>query len=188
MENKKYIIYIDESGISSKTGYSVYVCLYVEFNDYLYLSQKIIDIEKELKISYTHWTEMPWKFRLKLVDKVKILDFKVKAVFCENPTIPDILFESVLRSILNYNHDIVKIFIDGKKSKFYKKYLKKVLRDCGLSVSNIKTVNDKNEPLIRLADFMAGLIRSNLDDVNNLKVLNIIKLLKSKIIELYKAK
>jgi hypothetical protein len=49
MENKKYIIYIDESGISSKTGYSVYVCLYVEFGDHLYLSQRIVDIEKRIE-------------------------------------------------------------------------------------------------------------------------------------------
>jgi hypothetical protein len=69
------IIYIDESGISSKIGHSVYVSLYIEFNINVDVSIRLVEIEKQLKISYTHWTEMPWKLRLKFAEKIKDLDF-----------------------------------------------------------------------------------------------------------------
>jgi Protein of unknown function (DUF3800) len=178
------LIYIDESGISSKIGHSVYVCLYVEFNHHQYISNKIIEVEKRLKISYTHWTEMPWKLRAKFAQMIKDLDFEVKAVVYKNPILPDVVFELALKTLLNKEENVIKISIDGKKDKSYKKYLKKLLRSYGLEVNNIKMVNDKNEPLIRLADFIAGLIRYNSDNSDNNKTGEIFKLLKSKIIEL----
>ena len=125
------IIYIDESGISSQIGHSVYVCLYVEFNHYLDITNRIIQIEKQLKISYTHWTEMPWKLRLKFAEKIKDLDFEVKVAIYKNPILPDVVFESALKRLLLKDEKIIKINIDGKKDKSYKKYLKKILRSYG---------------------------------------------------------
>ncbi len=184
----KKIIYIDESGISSTIGHSVYVCLYVEFDNYIQIANRIIEIEKQLKISYTHWTEMPWKLRVKFAEKIKDLDFKVKAVVYENPVLPDVVFELALKKMLLKIENIIIILIDGKKNKSYKKYLKKLLRSYGLEVNNIKMVNDKNEPLIRLADFMAGFIRYYCDNVTKNKSVEIFRLLNNKIIDLHKAK
>ncbi len=182
------IIYIDESGISAHIGHSVYVCLYIESDNYAEITTKIIEIEKQLKISYTHWTEMPWKLRLKFVEKIKDLDFEVKAISYKNPILPDVIFELALKRLLQKDEKIIKINIDGKKDKSYKKYLKKLLRNYSLEVNNIKMVNYKNEPLIRLADFMAGLIRYRLGNVSNNKTIELFDLVKRKIVELYEAK
>ena len=112
------IIYIDESGISSKIGHSVYVCLYIKVNNYLYINDKIIEIEKNLKISYTHWTEMPWKLRVKFAEKIKDLDFEVKAVVYKNPITPDLTLKDLLFEFVK-NQNIKSVFIDGKKNKNY---------------------------------------------------------------------
>jgi hypothetical protein len=64
MENKKNV-YIDESNILSKTGHSIYTCVYIKYFNKENISQKIINIEEKLKISYTHWVDMPWILRVK---------------------------------------------------------------------------------------------------------------------------
>ncbi len=179
------IIYIDESGISSQTGDSVYVSLYIEFNKQIDVSNEITKIEKQLKISYTHWNEMPWKLRLKFAEKIKDLDFEVKAMVYSKPLLPDrglkiSLFEFVKNSGVSY------MFIDGKKNKKYEKELKSLLRDRGIKVYGLKIVDDKKESLIRLADFIAGSIRSYIDFSNKYSIF-IFNLLKDKI-EIDKAK
>jgi hypothetical protein len=176
------IIYIDESGISPDQGYSVYVCLYIESKNRTYLNDKIIEIEKQIKISHTHWTEMPWKIRLKFVDKIKYLDFDVIATICKNPILPDILLKKVLIESTVIDSNIINIFIDGKKNKNYERELKGLLRNHGVKVYDLKIVDDKKEPLIRLSDFLAGLTRTyfnNDRDKNN--IFYIFNLVKNKI-------
>ncbi len=128
---------------------------------------------------------MPWKLRIRFAEMIKDLDFEVKVVVYNNPVLPDIIFELALKTILNKEENIIKISIDGKKDKSYKKYIKKLLRSYGLEVNNIKMINDKNEPLVRLTDFIAGLIRYKSDNCHNNKTDEIFKVLKSKIIELH---
>lgn len=166
-------------------GHSVHVSLYIEFNNRLDLSNEITKIEKQLKISYTQWTEMPWKLRLKFAEKIKDLDFEVKALVYSNPILP----EAGLRiSLFEFAKDsgIASIFIDGKKNKGYEKELKALLRNRGIKVYDLRIIDDKKESLIRIADFMAGLIRSYTDFSNKYSIF-IFNLLKDKI-EIDKAK
>lgn len=184
----KYTIYIDESGISSRTGHSVYVCVYIVYTHHDNLAEQIIDIEHRLKIPYIHWSNMPWKLRIKLAEKLKALDFKVKAVIYENPVMPDKALQTALNMFLIWEENIIKIIIDGKKGKKYEKELKGLLRFRGVKVYGVKTVNDKSEPIIRLADFIAGSLRSYFDAGDNKNILLIYNILIQKIIQLYKTK
>lgn len=170
------LIYIDESGISSKIGHSVYVCLYIELYNYAYITNKIIEIEKQLKISYTHWTEMPWKLRIKFAEKIKDLDFQVKAIVYENPILPDKALKFSLLKFVKGNN-VKNIFIDGKKNKGYEKELKGLLIKRSVKIYGLKIVDDRKESLIRLADFIAGLIRSyiNTSDKDSDYMFNLLK-------------
>jgi hypothetical protein len=170
------LIYIDESGISSKIGHSVYVCLYVKFDNYINILGKIIQIENQLKISYTHWTDMPWKLRKKFAEKIKHLDFEVKAFIYTNPILPDLGLKHSLFEFVKYDN-VKSIFIDGKKNKSYEKELKALLIDRGVKIYSLKIIDDKKEPLIRLADFIAGLIRShvNTSDKDSLYMFDLLK-------------
>jgi len=167
MENKKYIIYIDESGILSKKGHSIYVCLCIENIHKYYIDQKIINLEKELKISYLHWVDMPWKFRFKFAEKIKNLEFISKIVIYKNPINQKNILKDFLSKVISNNDNISEIYIDGNKNRRLQTELKTFLRQNGIKVYKIKFVDDKDESLIRLADFIAGMYRSFLDNKNN---------------------
>ena len=165
MENKQ-IVYIDESNILSKTGNSVYVCVYIEYINKENISQKIESIEKDLKISYTHWVDMPWKLRLRFADKIKNLDFNCKIVVYKNPIDQKNSLLDFLIKVIDLRDDVYEILIDGKQSKIFQLKFKTILRKNGIKVYKIGFVNDKNEAIIRLADFIAGSYRSLQDDKN----------------------
>ena len=72
MENKEtYLVYIDESNILSSTGHSVYTGVYITYSKKDDIAGKVIQIEKDLKILYTHWVDMTWKIRLKFAEKIR---------------------------------------------------------------------------------------------------------------------
>ncbi len=54
---------------------------------------------------------------------------------------------------------IQEIYIDGKQPKWFEGHIKKSLRDRGFSIRAIRTVDDTNEPIIRLADALANVVR-----------------------------
>ncbi len=99
-----------------------------------------------------------------------------------HPLLPDILLKKVLIESTVIDSNIINIFIDGKKNKNYERELKGLLRNHGVKVYDLKIVDDKKEPLIRLSDFLAGLTRTyfnNDRDKNN--IFYIFNLVKNKI-------
>lgn len=54
--------------------------------------------------------------------------------------------------------------IDGEKPKWYEHKLKKVLRDKGIGLKKLRTVRNKSEVGIQLADALASLIRYSYDN------------------------
>lgn len=179
MENK-YIVYIDESNILSKTGNSVYTAVYVKFLNKDCLGDKILVIERNLKISYIHWSDMSWKIRLKVAEHIKNMDFICKIIIYKNPIIQENILEDFLPNVIEVEDNLFKIVIDGNKGKDYELKLKRVLKEKVLKSHKVIFMNDKNEPLVRLADFMAGLFRSYIDNKNKENEY-IYKLLKHKI-------
>jgi hypothetical protein len=167
MENKKYIVYIDESNIISNIGHSVYVCLYIEFLNKDDISKNIVNIENYLNIPNTHWVNMPWKFRIKFAEKIKNIDFICKVVIYENPIFQKYILEDFLSKVVKNEERILKIMVDGIRSDKYIYKLKKKLKYKGFVFNRLIFVDDKEESLIRLADFLAGLLRSYVDNKNN---------------------
>mgnify|MGYP000042855975 CR=1 FL=1 len=189
MEEKTLeIISIDESGISGTTGHSVYVFIFIHLKDYVSVSNHIIQIEKELKLGYIHRNEMSWRLRNKVARKLQILDFTVQAVVHQNPIFPDIAFKSSLLHILTDIHHAYRIFIDGNKNREYKTQINKLLKSKNLKTYKIKFVNDISEATLRLADFIAGSIRSFLDNPDNTDAGTIFKTFEHKIIHIHKTK
>lgn len=179
MENK-YIVYIDESNILSKVGNSVYTAVYIKFLNKDYLGEKIEAIEGNLKILYIHWSDMSWKIRLKVAGHIKNMDFICKVIVYKNPIIQERILEDFLPKAIEIEDNLFKIVIDGNKGKDYELKLKRLLKEKVLKSHKVIFMNDKNEPLVRLADFMAGLLRS-LTDNKNKENEYIYKLLKHKI-------
>lgn len=174
-------IFIDESGIHKNVDHTSYVLVYIETENYILLNDKILDIEKELKIKEFHWAETVWNVKEKFLNKVLKLDFKVKVAILNNPINPSFELERVLSHLLVEN-DIDCVYVDGKKPKWYEKKIKNILRSKSFSVHKLKTVKSSQYPCIRIADMVAGLVRSFYDSKNLSKIGKYYKRLEKKII------
>lgn len=182
------IIAIDESGITSLKGYSVYAFVFISVRDYVSISQYIINIEKELKVNYIHRHEMTWDLRTILAKRLAILNFKIEGIVHKNPINPSKVFESSLVLKISEINHAYRIFVDGHQSKRYEEKIKKALKKHGLQNYRLKFVNDLSEPIVRLADFMAGSLRSHLNNPENSKSEIIYKILESKVRFIHKTK
>ncbi len=78
-----------------------------------------MNTEKQLKIPYVHWSEIPWKLRLKFAESIQNLDFFCKIVIYKNPIIQENSLENFLPKVILVYENIPKIIIDGNKGRDY---------------------------------------------------------------------
>lgn len=176
-----WYIFIDESGIHKNIDHSTYVLAYIETNNYEILNNKILKIEKELKIKEFHWAETAWPVKEKFIQEVLKLNFEVKIAIINNPINPSCELERVLSHML-IEKNINYVYIDGKKPKWYEKKIKNILRSKNFSVKKLKTIKSSQYPCIRIADMVAGLTRTYYDSKNLNKIKKYFNQLKKKII------
>lgn len=152
--NKKYSIYIDESGIISKIGHSVYVLVYIEYINETIINEQVLKIEKDLKISHIHWVSLSKKVRIKVAKKLKEIKFNYIYQVHKNPIGQEKALENVLVELIKFDNVAFKMVVDGEGVDRYEKYLKKILRYRGIKIYKLKFVSDKKEPTLRVADFI----------------------------------
>lgn len=159
------LIFIDESGIHKQVDHSTFVLAYIESRQYAVLEKQIIDIERKTRITEFHWSKTVWKIKVAFMDEVLGLDFTAKVAVVKNPVRPAEELERVLAHLM-VEHRIRNVYIDGQKPKWYARRIKHILRAKGISVQKLKTVKASQYAGIRLADMVAGLVRSYYDKKN----------------------
>lgn len=159
------VIFIDESGTHKQDGHSTTAVVYIEVDYAEEFNKKIKEIEEELRLNSFHWSEERWDVREKFLTKIAKLDFNAKVAVFKNPVKPAKMLEVVFKHLITENN-VRNIYLDGKKPKWYELSLKKALRDKGISVRKLKTVNDQSQPGVQVADCLAGLVRRHYDDQN----------------------
>ena len=157
------IISIDESGTHKQDGKSVIALVYIEANDLEAMDKLVLKAEETAGISGFHWSHRNWQMRKSFVESIAKGDFRIKVAYVTNPIKLDKALEEALQHLI-VERGISQILIDGDKPKQYTRQLKKVLRDKGITVKKIRTVNDEAYPVIRIADAVAGVVRSTYDD------------------------
>lgn len=161
MDNK-YVVYIDESGIHKSIDHSSFVIVYVKFANKDILNRQVLEIENKLGIENFHWsdysTKSGWNIRSRFVKSISKLDFTFKYTILKNPINTKIELDNLLIDISRDN-SIHEIYIDGKQLKWVERKIKKSLRDRGMRIGKVKLVDDKSEPVIRIADAIANVVR-----------------------------
>ncbi len=158
------IVFIDESGIHKQTGHSTTAVVYVEIRNLEKVEKQILKILKSLNIDSFHWAEHGWKVREKFFKQAINLNFIFKVAIFENPVSSSKMMELVFQHLIT-EKEIKRLFIDGKKPKWYERKLKKILRDKGISLRKLKTIRkEASHPGIQLADALAGLARYHTDN------------------------
>jgi hypothetical protein len=177
------IIFIDESGIHKKVGYSTISFVYLKIVNIKEAEELIVKIEKSLLIKPFHWSDYGsrsgWTKRSEFLMAISKIEFSFKLAIVNNPINYNAIFENIFQHLI-IEHNIKKIVIDGKKSRRYENRLKKVLRDKNISVKKIKLLKDEASAGLRLADAIAGLFRSHADNPTP-QTLSLIKLFEKKI-------
>lgn len=158
-----YNIFIDESGIHKKIDHSSFVVVYIDVDDQDVVNEKVEEIEEKLKISSFHWSDYSsrhkWEIRKDFIREISRLPFLFKYIIIKNPIDPQKeLHNSIVTMVTETT--VNTVYVDGKYPKLHTQTLHKILRDRGLSIRNLKTVNDASFPAIRIADAPAGLIRA----------------------------
>lgn len=157
------VIFIDESGTHKQSGHSTETIVYIKVSNLTEVEEKILELEEKLHIQSFHWGEERWDIRNKFLGGIISLDFTVKVAIFENPTHPEKMIEYIFKHLITED-SIQRVFIDGKKPRWYELKLKKILRDRGISVKTLKTVRSESSPGIQLADCLAGLVRRYYDN------------------------
>jgi len=156
------LVFIDESGTNKQAGNSAIALIYIAMNDYASFSRAIERIEEQLKISTFHWAKNAPPVRAKFFEELAKLDFEAKVAVIRNPSFPDKDLERLLPHML-IEKNIHSITIDGEKPTLYRRRLKKLLRDKGITTKKLKMANDESSPGVRVADAIAGLTRAYYD-------------------------
>lgn len=160
------IISIDESGTHKQDGFSVIALVCVEDSDALHkLNIDVEQLGRAISTTNFHWAIKGWPFRRDFIQGLAQLRVKVRLAKIANPIKLERTLEEVLPYLISERH-IEGIFIDGKKHRQYARVLKKVLRDKGITVKKLRTVDDVGYPTIRVADAVAGAVRYYLDNPN----------------------
>jgi hypothetical protein len=172
------VILIDESGTHRQDGFSVIALVCLESAARLDGFDKQIEtIEEFIGTKSFHWADRGWPFRRDFIKELARLNFTIRIAQLANPVQLDRSLEEILPFLIP-ERAIEQMFIDGKKPKAYGRAVKKVLRDKGITVKKLKTVNDQSYPGIRAADAVAGAFRYFLDNPNK-KAEELNKLLES---------
>jgi hypothetical protein len=173
------IISIDESGIHKQDGKSVIALVYIEVKDLEATEKLVLQAEQAAGIRGFHWAHRNWRIREVFVREIARANLKVKIAYINNPIILHKATTEALEHLLA-ERKISQILIDGDKPKAYTRQLKKVLRDKGITVRKIRSVNDESFPVVRIADAVAGLARAAYDSPDG-KASKLIKLLEPKV-------
>jgi len=174
-----YIV-IDESGIHKQDGKSVIALVYIETNNLAKLEVLVTQTEEDLEIKPFHWAHTNWKVREKFISAITRGQFNIKLAIIPNPVKIDASMEEALRHLIVEKH-INQILIDGSKPKSYSRKLKKILRDKGVSVKKLRTINDQSSPAMRVADAVAGITRYHSEKPDNQQIKPLYKKIKPKI-------
>lgn len=156
-------IFVDESGTHKQADHSTVALVCVEVDDLENLEKAILAAEHTLGTDAFHWSRQRWKFREVFLRKLLSMSFAVKVAIFVNPFQEKRDFTFALRHLIA-ERNITALIIDGKKTKWYERKLKAVLREKGITVRKLRTVSDESSPGIRLADAMAGLCCSYFDN------------------------
>ncbi|MDP3996876.1 MAG: DUF3800 domain-containing protein [bacterium] len=156
------IVFIDESGIHKPIDHSVFALVYIAVKDKEKFEQAVVEIEEKLNIDDFHWSEHSWTVREKFFTAIAKLPFTAKIAIFRNPVKTSEAREWSLVHLM-VEKDVDQIHIDGKQPRWIEHQLKKVLRDKGTSVRNLRTDRHSSSPGIRIADAIAGLSRAHYD-------------------------
>ena len=170
-EPKRSDLYMDES--RQRIGGEWFIVAGVAVEDSDKFRQLCVSIEKKSRKNTAKWGKANSKNRLAYLRMVVSDDhFRDILLFSYVFRRPKNYVTATIRGIdlavtnLHASNSLVSVYIDGLVRTQYKEYQVR-LRKLGCQVEKVRGRKDENEPLIRLADAVAGATRNLLEYKNS---------------------
>lgn len=175
---QKIYCYVDETGQDTCGKLFIVVSIVIEKEKEI-LSEDLEKIEIQSGKYLRKWIKTDKIIREKYLNAVLSLN-KIKnkvyfQMFKETKSYQDLMILVIAKSINRYveQQEIrqyqATIIIDGLKKTETRK-VSKALRDLGTKVHKVRGIKDESDPIIRLADALAGMVRKSKQ--NNQKIKN----------------
>jgi len=160
---QKLYCYVDESGQDTKGDWFL-VALVLLGDQKEEIKQKLEKIEQESGKFATKWHRSKHIQRIKYFDA--ILNLKALksslyySVYQNTVLFADLIALTTVKAInaQNINNYQTQIVIDGLRKNLEKQFAASV-RKLGIKATKVKGARDESDPMIRLADALAGLLR-----------------------------
>ncbi len=155
--------FVDETGQDTK-GEMFIVSVVVTDDEYDRINEALIEIEQRSNKRLDKWRKARFKARLAYLEAVIASPLLTGTIFFSHYTASLAYFELTVETTARaIQHKAaatqpVTIVVDGLSGQSIDRF-KKSLRKLHVNARKVRGVRDESEPLIRLADAIAGLVR-----------------------------
>lgn len=165
--SQKIYAFVDESGQETQ-GAIFLVSVIVTDKEYEFLNQTLLEIEELSKKGQGKWNKTRFEYRLAYIDgvisRIAFEGLIYFSHFANSRAYFDMTVETTANAIecKNQENYPATVIVDGLSGRNIDRF-KRGLRNRKINVRKVKGARDESEPLIRLADAIAGFIRDFLE-------------------------
>ena len=169
MSVKKLYCYVDETGQDTKGKFFLVAVVLEEKEDLEILQSKLDEVEKSTKKNRLKWTKAPFKVRveylLRLADIRELKGSIFYSAYQDTKEYIPLTSLTIAKAVLSKEEDdyTVTIIIDGLKDREMQD-VRKELKKLKINYRKIRGMKDEQDPILRLADSIAGFLRDSLEN------------------------
>jgi hypothetical protein len=163
---QKIYAFVDESGQETK-GALFLVSVVVADHEYDHINDLLIEIEEQSGKRLRKWSKARFGYRLAYIEAVIEQPlFRGLILFSRHANSQayfDLTVETTARAIHHKNKEaLATVVVDGLRGRDVNRF-KTRLRGSGVNVRKVRGARDESEPIVRLADAVAGFVRDFLE-------------------------
>jgi hypothetical protein len=164
---QKIYAFVDESG-QETNGALFLVSVVVTDHEYDHINDTLIEIEERSGKRLKKWSKARFEYRLAYIEAVigqpifrGLILFSCHA---NSQAYFDLTVEATARAIHHKNREAAPatVVVDGLRGRDVNRFKTK-LRGSGVNVRKVRGARDESEPIVRLADAVAGFVRDFLE-------------------------
>jgi hypothetical protein len=164
---QKIYAFVDESG-QETNGALFLVSVIVTGQEYDLLNEVLIEIEERSSKSLKKWSRARFEYRVAYIEAVITQPLFRGLIFfsryINSQAYFDLTVETTAKAIHHKNNQAAPatVIVDGLSGRDVNRF-KTRLRGFGVNVRKVRGARDESEPIVRLADAVAGFVRDFLE-------------------------
>jgi uncharacterized protein DUF3800 len=165
--SQKVYAFVDESG-QETNGALFLVSVILTDHEYEHINQILIEIEERSGKRLKKWSKARFEYRLAYIESIigqpLFRGLILFSHYVNNQAYFDLTVETTAKAIHHKNKEAfpATVIVDGLRGRDVDRF-KTRLRGSGINVRKVRGARDESEPIVRLADAVAGFVRDFLE-------------------------